>query len=62
MPDQIEQAEAEQLQLQQEMSDPDFFKKNGNVISKATDRLSQIENTLSTAYKRWQELSEIDKY
>ncbi|MEE3234283.1 MAG: ATP-binding cassette domain-containing protein [Candidatus Latescibacterota bacterium] len=62
LPDQIEQAEAEQLQLQQEMSDPDFFKKNGNVISKATDRLSQIENTLSTAYKRWQELSEIDKY
>ena len=62
LPDQIEQAEAELLQLQQEMSDPDFFKKNGNVISKATDRLSQLENTLSTAYKRWQELSEIDKY
>ena len=61
LPDQIEQAEAEQFQLQQEMSSPDFFKKGGDAISKAKDRLFQLENILSNAYTRWEELSLIDE-
>ena len=61
LPDQIEQAEAEQFQLQQEMSNPDFFKKGGDAISKAKDRLFQLENILSNAYNRWEELSLIDE-
>ena len=32
LPDQIELAEKEQLELQQEMSSPDFFKKSGETI------------------------------
>ena len=61
LPDQIEQAEAEQLRLQQEMSSPDFFKKGASAISKAKERLFQLEDTLSISYKRWEELSEIDE-
>jgi ATP-binding cassette subfamily F protein uup len=60
LPDQIELAEKEQLELQQEMSSPDFFKKGGETISKAKERLSLLEDILNTAYNRWEYLSEIN--
>lgn len=59
LPQLIEDLEKEQQLLFQEMSRPEFFKQEGSVIAQAKERLSILEQELSTAYQRWQILEEI---
>jgi ATP-binding cassette subfamily F protein uup len=56
LPKKIENLEAEQATLTAKLADPDFFKKAGAEVSKATARLHQIESDLAVAYARWSEL------
>lgn len=58
LPDLIDQLESEQSELQAEMSTPDYFKRGGDEISVATNRLQEISNELERIYERWEELSE----
>ena len=56
LPDKIEKLEAEQEYLQQEVSEPDFYKQQQDVIDKALKRLAELEKELEQAYQRWEEL------
>lgn len=56
LPQKIEQLEAELAELQQTMTDPQFYQQPAQVISQATGRLAAIPEELNAAYKRWQEL------
>ncbi len=56
IPQQIEKLEQEQTELQSAMSDPDFFKQNGDVITEATTRLETIQSDLESLLERWEDL------
>ena len=56
LPDKIEKLEAEQEYLQQEVSEPDFYKQQQDVFDKALKRLAELEKELEQAYQRWEEL------
>jgi ABC transport system ATP-binding/permease protein len=57
LPTLIEQFEREHEELSLQMADPVFFRKPGFITS-SKERLAQIGNDLSTAYGRWEKLSE----
>ncbi|MEE3364211.1 MAG: ATP-binding cassette domain-containing protein [Planctomycetota bacterium] len=52
----IEQLEDEQQQLNQTMSDPEFFKGDGQEIATATARLTEINQRLPERISEWEEL------
>jgi len=52
----IERLENEKSDLQNEVHQPEFYKQDSKLISKALDRLNEIEASLNKAYERWQEL------
>ncbi|MEC7557371.1 MAG: ATP-binding cassette domain-containing protein [Planctomycetota bacterium] len=52
----IEQLEDEQQQLNQTMSDPEFFKGDGQEIATATARLTDINQRLPERISEWEEL------
>ncbi len=56
LPAKIEVLETEQGTLTKKLGDAEFFKKGGAEVSKATNRLSEIEAELAKAYARWAEL------
>ncbi len=56
LPQRIESLEAEQQQLYQTMSDPLFFQKGKEEITKINDRASSLEGELAEAYQRWETL------
>ena len=56
LPERIEALEAEQLQLQQEMASPDFYRRDGEAIAEANQRLAGLEEALARAYARWEAL------
>jgi ATP-binding cassette subfamily F protein uup len=56
LPERIEALEAEQLQLQQEMASPDFYRRDGEAIAEANQRLAGLEEELARAYARWEAL------
>jgi len=56
LPQRIEALEAEQQQLYQTMSDPLFFQKGKEEITKINDRASSLEGQLADAYQRWETL------
>ncbi|MBI1389372.1 MAG: ATP-binding cassette domain-containing protein [bacterium] len=56
LPAAIEQLEAEMNRLNQDLSSPEFYKKEANIVVKAQDRLAELEGELESAYARWQEL------
>ena len=58
LPKQIEALEAEQHELNQKMESPEFYQQDGAVITRAVERLEQIQKELSQAYERWGELEE----
>ncbi|MGR3176448.1 MAG: ATP-binding cassette domain-containing protein, partial [Candidatus Anammoxibacter sp.] len=61
LPQQIENLEQEQRKLHQTMADPDFFRKERDETEKINEQLKSIENELGKAYKRWEELEELEK-
>jgi ABC transport system ATP-binding/permease protein len=59
LPKRIEDLEAEQQQLHDEMADPKFYQQAGSEIAKSKDRLQALEAELSAAYERWEALEEV---
>ena len=58
LPDRIEELEAEQAGLHQQMSDAGFFKRPSADIAAATRRLEELTAALADSYARWTLLSE----
>jgi ABC transport system ATP-binding/permease protein len=58
LPKLIESLDIEQQQLTNDMGKADFFQQDQNIISKATNRLSEVEKELEVAYARWEILEE----
>ncbi len=56
LPEQIESLEAEQVQLHNTLSDPDFYRRPGEEIAGVKDRLTALEVELEAAYERWEAL------
>lgn len=59
IPRRIEELEAEQQQIHAFMSNPAFYRENGNKVAAAKARLESIEKELAEAYHRWEELDKI---
>ena len=56
LPATIEQFEQEIAELHQTMADPAFYKQDGQEIAAQQSRLANLEEQLSAAYARWEEL------
>ena len=56
LPGRIEKLEAEQESLQSAMIEPDYFNNDKAAIAADKSRLGEIEQALSIAYARWDEL------
>ena len=56
LPQRIESLETEQSELQNSMTDPDFFRQDGGKVAEVSNRLEAIQNELQVAYTRWEEL------
>jgi ATP-binding cassette subfamily F protein uup len=56
LPRLIEQLEAEQESLRNEMSDPAFYQKTKDEIAQANARAEEIPKKLEDAFERWEEL------
>ena len=54
LPRRIELLEIEQRELHERMASPDFYQQDKNAISKATNRLKEIESELTTCFDRWE--------
>jgi ATP-binding cassette subfamily F protein uup len=63
IPQRIEELEQEQVELFQQMADPELYRQGqegyGDMIVKAKKRLEEIKQELTHAYQRWEELEEI---
>ncbi len=51
--------ENEQSTLHEAMSSPDFFKQGNDAVMRSTARLAELEQLLSAAYARWDELESL---
>jgi len=58
LPKTIEVLETEQTEITDKMADAGFYQLEKKVISKTTERLSEIEQELKSAYSRWEQLEE----
>lgn len=58
LPREIEQTEEALNSLQDEMSDPAFFRQDGAAIKRAQARLEALERTLGRLFERWESLEE----
>ncbi|MEL0639518.1 ABC transporter ATP-binding protein [Pseudoalteromonas aliena] len=59
LPNKMEQLEAEVEAQQVIVSDPDFFKQDSDVTTKALNYLTKLESDLEAAFERWEELEEL---
>ncbi len=59
LPERIESLEESKNELVEAMSEPDFFKRAGDAITKDTARLEALDAELTEAYARWDELDAI---
>lgn len=58
LPEKIERLEAEQEEIQTQVSNPDFYKQEQATVDEVLKRLADIEKELEHAYNRWEELSD----
>ena len=56
LPEQIAQLEEEQSGIQEQLDDPEFFKKTWQITQKATQRFEALGAELLGAYAQWEEL------
>lgn len=59
LPEIIEALEQEQADLYLKMSDPGFYRKEGDIIAGAGTRIEEIKSKLEEVYARWEELESI---
>jgi ATP-binding cassette subfamily F protein uup len=60
LPKGIEDLEAEKARILEDVARPDFYRGEPAAIAGAMRRLHEIEEALTAAYERWQELEERD--
>ena len=58
LPQIIENLEAEQEDIQKQVSEADFYKQEKSEVDNVLARLSELEKELELAYQRWEELSD----
>lgn len=58
LPQRIEALELEQHQLTTAMADASFYQQDSAEITRAVNRLKELEETLAAAYQRWEELEQ----
>ncbi len=58
LPGQIEELEAEQLALEAQVSDPDFYQQDHTESSAVLQQLTNVGEQLEAAYERWAELAD----
>lgn len=56
LPGRIEKLEAQQAELTQQMSAPDFYQQAQSEMQPVLDKLAETEAALAAAYNRWEEL------
>ncbi|MCC6346511.1 MAG: ATP-binding cassette domain-containing protein [Nitrospirales bacterium] len=56
LPQRIEALEAEQQALYRAMSDPAFYRQDGDAIAAVRTRAEELEQAVNGAYRRWEEL------
>ena len=59
LPEQLEALEASKAELEAAMGDPDFYRRPGEEIAAATDKLKALDEELGRVYARWEELEEL---
>ena len=59
LPERIEALEAEQGQLYAQMSDPAFYRREGDDVAQVKARLDAIAEELEAAYLRWETLEQL---
>lgn len=59
LPNKMEQLEADVEAQQNVVGDPDFFKQDSDITTKALNHLAQLESDLEAAFERWEELEEL---
>jgi ATP-binding cassette subfamily F protein uup len=52
----IQQTERELASLHEQMAQPTFYKQSSEIITKATQRVQQLDEQLSQMYARWEQL------
>ena len=62
LPALIEKLEEQIASLHEKMAEPSFYKQNGPVIAEAKAKLDSLEDELTKAYRRWEELTAIDEH
>ncbi|HBC56235.1 MAG TPA: ABC transporter ATP-binding protein, partial [Gammaproteobacteria bacterium] len=61
LPDQIELLEHDIDDIQTKLSDPDFYKTEGESIAILKKRLSALQEELELVFQRWEELERLTK-
>ncbi len=56
LPVEIEAMEAEKAEIEQRFCEPDYFTRDAEAYQKDQQQLAELEETLSAAYERWDEL------
>ncbi len=59
MPERIETLETEQEQLYAQMSDPAFYRAEGEEVAQVKARIDAIAQELEEAYQRWEALEQL---
>lgn len=59
LPNKMEQLEADVEAQQNVVGDPDFFKQDSDITTKALNHLAQLESDLEAAFERWEELEKL---
>ena len=56
LPGRIEALESEKAALETTMASPEFYKESADAIARTMARLPEVEEELTAAYQRWDEL------
>jgi len=59
LPERIGELEREQETIHRTLADPEFYRSAGGEVTKLNARLAEIEQELTEAYRRWEELEEV---
>jgi ATP-binding cassette subfamily F protein uup len=56
----VEKLEKQVAELHEKMLEPSYYKQDGVIIAKAKNDLEKFSSELAAAYKRWEELMDIE--
>lgn len=56
LPSEIEKMELEQAQIHDDMSDPEYYKRDPSEIARSKSKLDELEMKLADMYRKWEDL------